>query len=208
MSLYTFYKNIINKNILNKLIGINIIIYLIKLLLPETWSYLFIMPSKFSIFILMPWTFVTSLFMHFNFSHILWNMLYLFYFGNTLLKEISNRKFAILFFTAGGLANLAILIYCSIYNIDTMSLGASGAIAGIISSSIFINPNKKISLFILDIKLKYFAWYFIIFNILNIYSGYNIGGCIAHLIGFLTGYIWIKRYYNRNIFYDMFKFNS
>jgi len=205
MDIIHFYNKLINKNILNKIIGINIIVYLLGLLLPYSVVMLFMMPTPLDILIKMPWSFVTSVFIHNSFSHILWNMVFLYIFGDILLKYINNKEFLKLYIYSAFFANIGILLYGLIFSVGAFSLGASGAISGIMAATIYLNPNKKISMILFDIKMKHIMWYFVISNIFGLF-GSNCGGSIAHLVGLGYGYVWIKNYQNRNILSDMFKF--
>ena len=81
-----------------------------------------------------PWRFLTAIFLHGGLLHLLYNMFALVLFGLFLEGLIGGRKFLLVFFVSGILANIiSVFFYPS-------SLGASGAISGIIGALIIVRP--------------------------------------------------------------------
>lgn len=201
-----FYKKFYNEHIVNKLISINVLIFILTLFLPDIFLSWFMMPVEISEFIKQPWSIISSMFMHNGLMHLLFNMLWLWSLGKMLLYHISEKDFIILYFYSGIISAISVLIYVLLVGGIGFALGASGAISGIIFAAIFIRPEEQVNLFgIFQVKMKWIAWGLIIMNIINM-SGDNAGGSIAHLSGSLFGYIWIKRYYNRDILKDIINF--
>jgi membrane associated rhomboid family serine protease len=85
-----------------------------------------------------PWTFVTSIFLHADFSHLFFNMFALFMFGIFLENRIGARNFLILFFLSGIAGSIGYMITAS--NPMIPAIGASGAIYGIIGALAVIMP--------------------------------------------------------------------
>lgn len=121
---------------------------------------------------------ISSMFLHFNFEHILMNMLSLFIFGKIVESIIGSWRMLIIYIISGLYGNFVSLSF----NTTTISVGASGAIFGLIGSIFVImylskNFNKKmigqllIALFVL-----------IVFSLFM--SNINI---MAHLGGFISG---------------------
>lgn len=121
---------------------------------------------------------ISSMFLHFNFEHILMNMLSLFIFGKIVESIIGSWRMLIIYIISGLYGNFVSLSF----NTSTISVGASGAIFGLIGSIFVImylskNFNKKmigqllIALFVL-----------IVFSLFM--SNINI---MAHLGGFISG---------------------
>jgi membrane associated rhomboid family serine protease len=146
-----------------------------------------------------PWTLITYMFAHFNFFHILFNMLMLYWFG-TIFMQYLTRKQLVSTYLIGGLAGA--LLYIIFLNgfpglqehLGSSMLGASAAIMAIVVAISFYVPNYTIyMLFIGPVRLKYVALAFIIIDVLMIAS-YNAGGHIAHLGGALYGYWFISQY--------------
>ena len=201
-----FYKDRFNSNIVNMLIGINIIMFSIQAISPLNFQEYLMIPTLPSNFILQPWSIITGMFMHSGFMHIIFNMFWLWQMGNILLAEIGKDKFLKLYMYGGIGASIAVLLYSQIFDLNTYMIGASGAISVIIFAAIFTIPEKMISLFgIINLKMKHIAWALFIFSIIGLF-GDNSGGNVAHLIGALIGYVWIKYYLDRDFLKDIFNF--
>lgn len=164
-------------------------------------TYLMV-PADFSSLITKPWTLITYMFLHFDFLHILFNMLWFYWFGRLFLMHLSGRQ---LFSTyvMGGLSGAFLFIIAynvfpglSLYVKDAQALGASAAIVAIIVAISFYIPNHEVVLiFIGPVKVKYIAIFFIATDILYIaFSPLNTGGHIAHIGGAIYGYWFITRY--------------
>jgi len=146
--------------------------------------------------LLRPWTIVTYMFLHYGFFHVLFNMLWLYWFGKIFLEHLNARKLLSVYLL-GGLAGG--VVYVLSYNIfpafreslpNAVALGASAAILAVVMSIAFYVPNYSIHLmFIGQIKLKHIAWITILIDILSIRSE-NAGGHLAHLGGALFGVLY------------------
>ncbi len=156
-------------------------------------------PANFSSLIFKPWTLLTYMFLHEDFLHILFNMLWFYWFGSILQRHIGNKKILPVY-VLGGLAGG--IIYILSYNIFpafenvidvSYALGASAGVLAIVVAAATLLPNHSIILFIIGpVKLKYIAIFSIILDLLSIPSS-NAGGHIAHLGGALFGYIYIRQ---------------
>jgi membrane associated rhomboid family serine protease len=129
-----------------------------------------------------PWRFVTSIFLHGSIPHLLYNMFALVLFGIILENTIGSRRFLFVFFFTGVGANLISV------NIYYASLGASGAIFGIIGALTFIRPLTPIWAFGLPMPLFLASIFWVIGDILMTFMPTNIG-TIAHLSGLFIGLI-------------------
>ena len=89
-----------------------------------------------------PLTLITSQFLHAGLVHIGFNMLFLWIFGNNIEEELGSSKFIIFYLTCGALAALTQWFF-SAYSVIP-SLGASGAIAGVMGAYILKFPSAKI----------------------------------------------------------------
>jgi membrane associated rhomboid family serine protease len=89
-----------------------------------------------------PLTLVTSQFLHGGFLHILGNMLFLWIFGNNIEDKLGHIKYIIFYISCGVLAALAQWFFSMQSGIP--SLGASGAIAGVMGAYILRFPHAKI----------------------------------------------------------------
>ncbi|MCO5230117.1 MAG: rhomboid family intramembrane serine protease [Chitinophagales bacterium] len=150
-----------------------------------------------------PWIAITNLFVHdvSGFSHIFFNMIVLYIFGNIVKDLIGNSKIVPIFLLS-GLAGY--LIFILAYNIfpplkamGSVSIcGASGGIMGITFAAVAISPNFELYLLLLGrVKIKWIALFYLFINIIML-QGNNTGGSIAHLGGALMGFIYIKQLRN------------
>ena len=141
------------------LIGINTFIWLVSLILQictegesQEWVYanLWLVPAQ-SYF----WMYLTSMFVHEGFFHLLGNMIFLFLFGSCVEDMIGRGRF-ILFYLLGGL--VASLTYIAMtpehFNSETPMGGASGAISACLGMYLLLRAGAHI-------EFKYFLWIFV-----------------------------------------------
>jgi len=121
------------------------------------------------------WQIFTSLFVHFDISHILLNMVGLYYFGKLNEAQFSNRQFYVIYFVSGLLGNIMSLY---LIPMDVQSGGASGAIFGLVGSYVAISRQARN----LGVALVYAAVIFISSS----GPGVNI---FAHLFGLVAGIV-------------------
>lgn len=153
--------------------------------------------------ILKPWTIFTSMFLHVDFLHILFNMLYLYMFGKILSSRLGSQSVVTVYVFG---AFLGAIFYLLFYNIISgsqeqyLALGASGGVMAIMAAATTLNPNKKIRIFLIGaIKIKWiFITLFIMTSIYNI--DINTGGKIDHMGGALFGYLYITLIQTKNFF--------
>ena len=198
-----------NSNYLNKLIYLNVFVFLILnissvffslfLIDIKSFSENLMLSSNTSKIIEYPWTLLTYMFLHENFFHLLFNMLWL-HFGGKLFLQYLNQKQLLNIYILGGLSGGILFIIAFNYlpalilhNKNAMALGASASVLAIVFALATYIPNYKINIPLIGfVKLKYIALFFIILDLLSIPKG-NAGGHIAHLGGALFGYIYIKQ---------------
>jgi membrane associated rhomboid family serine protease len=149
------------------------------------------------------WQVVTYAFLHGGILHIAFNMLALWMFGSTLEVDWGRRRFLELyFFSAVGAALVTIGISFSGtlgLTPNTSTIGASGAIYGLLIAFGMVYGERELMLFPLPfvIKAKYFigAWIFIALALALQGSGSNV----AHLGGVFFGYLYVKLLLRRRI---------
>lgn len=91
-------------------------------------------------------TLVTSQFLHAGFAHVGFNMLFLWIFGNNIEEELGSVKYLIFYLSCGVLAALSQWFFSA--NSGIPSLGASGAIAGVMGAYILKFPDARIVTFL------------------------------------------------------------
>lgn len=129
---------------------------------------------------------ISSMFLHFNFEHILMNMLSLFIFGKIVESIIGSWRMLIIYIISGLYGNFVSLSF----NTTTISVGASGTIFGLIGSIFVImylskNFNKKMigQLLIALVVLIVFSLFMSNINIMAHLGGF-ISGVLITLIGY------------------------
>lgn len=157
-------------------------------------------PSDTTTFLTKPWTLLTYMFVHEGFMHLLFNMLWLFWFGR-LFHEFLGRARLSAVYLLGGLTGAGLFIIA--YNIfpafqvdrySAVAIGASASVMAIVFSVAFYNPSYKIYIFLVGpVKLIHIAIITIAIDILSLPAG-NAGGHIAHLGGALYGYLFAINY--------------
>lgn len=176
------------------------------------------LPANPSLFTSRPWTFITYMFLHIDFFHILFNMLWLFWFGKIFLEFLSKRKL-LATYLCGGLAGG--VLYVLFYNYFpvfaetkefSFALGASASVMAIVTAISFYVPRYAVYLFLVGrVRIVYIAVALFILDFFMIRSG-NSGGHIAHIGGALYGlafvYIYQKNSYMKEFIMQMRSFRS
>ena len=195
--------------ILNKLIYINVGLFLLFSIL-GVFSFMFqfdlspilnklYLPAENSKLLRQPWAFITYMFLHNGFLHLLFNMVWLHFAGKIFLQYLSPKQLLstyILGGISGGLLFIIAYNYIpalAIYTQNAQALGASAAVLAIVVAIATYTPNYSVRFpFIGIVKLKHIAIFSVALDVLSIPKG-NAGGHIAHLGGALFGYLYIKQ---------------
>jgi membrane associated rhomboid family serine protease len=162
-----------------------------------SWFYPFGLSPRWVIEGLAVWQFVTYLFLHSpgGFDHILLNMLSLWMFGKDLENTWGTRRFLQYYFFCGiGAGVLAVILNLLFGNRDSWTIGASGAIYGLLLAFGVLFPDAKILFnFLFPIKAKYFVMIVgaISFMMTFRQTGDSVSH-VAHLGGMLFGFLYIK----------------
>ena len=219
----SFWENLRNAfrhsdNSLYKLIAINVLVFFGLLVarvlmtvsglgdLYKTGLSYLMMPASLPKLATQPWTVFTYMFLHEGVFHILFNMLFLYWFGMLVHQYLGSRKLANLYIL-GGLFGAA--FYVLIYNlapyfsgsVDTsLMLGASAGVFAVVVGAATLAPNTTFFLIIIGpVKIVYIAAFYVIMSFANS-IGANAGGEIAHLGGALLGYLYIVQLRKGNDF--------
>lgn len=128
------------------------------------------------------WRFFTAIFLHGGVTHLLYNLFALAFFGSVLEKTIGSRKFLTLFFVTGILANIISV------NFYDSSLGASGAIFGIIGALVMLRPFMVVWAFSLPMPMFVAGILWAAGDIIGIFVPSNVAN-LAHLSGMFFGII-------------------
>jgi len=187
------------------LIVANVIAYLVTTVengLLSISNYWLLKGAFIPILILNPYQwyrFITSMFLHAGLFHIFFNMLYLYYFGKAVEMVLGGRRYLLLYFASGILADLFHMAFIPIEGPASAvvpAIGASGAISGILGSYLVLFPNSKISVcFFYFFFPVCFAWnaagylvFWFVTQVVEGYLGHSLGIAVfAHIGGFLGG---------------------
>jgi membrane associated rhomboid family serine protease len=129
---------------------------------------------------------LTSGFLHVNWMHLIFNMLALFFFAGGLANALGAVQFLLIYFISMVGGNLlSLLIYKN--QGDYTSVGASGAVCGIIFASIALFPGMRVGLFFIPIPGWLFGLLYVAYSIYGVRSKRDNIGHEAHLGGALIG---------------------
>ena len=139
------------------------------------------------------WQLITYQFMHGNFSHILFNMFALWMFGMEIENLWGSKKFLYFYLSAGVVAGLLHLFLSPLLGGGSaVTIGASGAVYGVLAAFALLFPNRYIFLyFFIPVKAKYLIAGMILLEFLLVDSAGSGVAHLAHLGGALMGLIWI-----------------
>jgi membrane associated rhomboid family serine protease len=197
-------------NTLVQLILVNTIVFLVLLVAKIGFTmaqqggvYDFVLaqvmiPGSITAFLHKPWTLLTYSFAHEDIFHILYNMLFLFWFGRLVDEYLGSRRLIGLYIM-GGLAGGA--LYLAMYNLvpyfhnqieAARMLGASAAAFSVAMGAATLLPNYTFHLlFFGPVRIKYIVFFFIVLSIAQS-AGPNAGGNLAHLGGAIMGFAYVK----------------
>ena len=143
-----------------------------------------------------PWTIVSYMFLHYDFFHILFNMLWLYWFGKIFLEYLNPKKLISVYLLGGLIGGLVYVLAFNLFPAfeesvaQSVALGASAAVLALVMAISFYVPDYTLYLMFLGpVKLKYIALVTVAIDILSIKSG-NAGGHIAHLGGAFFGFLY------------------
>jgi membrane associated rhomboid family serine protease len=198
-----------NGSNLTRLIYINIVVFILLSIIAgigfllnnqeisEKALDLFSVPASFNALLLRPWTLITYMFTHKDIWHILFNMLWLYWFGRIFLEYLDERKLVAVYLL-GGISGA--LVYILSFNIfpaftgvvaDSVAIGASASVMAIVIAIAAYVPDYTIQLFLFGrIKIKYMALAIFILTSIMDFS-VNSGGKLAHIGGAFFGYFYI-----------------
>ena len=150
-------------------------------------------------------TLLVSMFMHGGFMHLFGNMLFLWIFGDNLEDRLGRVRYLIFYLVTGLIASLAHVVFTFIFGDNPFipSLGASGAISGVLGGYLVLFPRKQVRVILLRVLTTVPAiiavglWFLLqlvqAFGVIS--AGPQSGGGVAfmaHIGGFVAGLILVK----------------
>ena len=160
-------------------------------------------PTPFSVYL----TLIFSMFMHGGIAHIAGNMLFLWIFGDNVEDRMGHVRYLIFYLVCGVLASLAHVFTTAMFATDAASLlipslGASGAISGVLGGYILLYPTRRVTVilfrFLTDVPAYVAIGIWFAFQLISglgiLGSGTQEGGVAyaAHVGGFVAGLVLVK----------------
>lgn len=184
-------------SMLVRLVFVNVAIFLLLHLLAFIFGFTSIgaacilefveLPSDFGDFILVPWTIITYMFSQYDFLHLLFNMLWLYWFGEIFLFADSSKRMLALYLYGGIGGGLLFMLFYSMMGMRGLIIGSSASVLAIVVATAVCHPDFKMNLLLLgEISLKWVAIVTIIIDFVSI-GGSNTGGHVAHIGGAIVG---------------------
>lgn len=180
-------------NITLTIVVINAILYLVtSQLWPRATLYLAMIPSL--VLHGWVWQFLTYMFVHGSFSHLLFNMLSLYIFGSMVERRIGSKEFLLFYLLTGTLSGVVSFVSYMLAGTNVILVGASGAIYGVLLMFAVFFPYSVIYVFgILPVRAPILV---IIYALIELYSQvFGRGGNIAHLAhlsGLVVAYLYCR----------------
>jgi membrane associated rhomboid family serine protease len=148
-------------------------------------------------------TLILSMFMHGGIAHIFGNMLFLWIFGDNVEDRLGHVRYLVFYLVCGVLASLAHVFTTVALGDDPLvpSLGASGAISGVLGGYLLLFPGRRVRVimlrFLTDVPAYVAIGLWFVFQIvssLGMLGGDGSGGVAyaAHVGGFLAGLLLVK----------------
>lgn len=127
-----------------------------------------------------PWVLITSIFLHGSASHLIFNMFALVLFGLMLERFIGSNRFLIVFFASGIIAGAASsLMYPA-------SLGASGAVYGILGTLAAVRPRMIVWTYGVPMPMVAAAGFYLLLDMAGLFFPSNVANA-AHIAGLIAG---------------------
>ena len=133
---------------------------------------------------------LSSAFLHVDFSHLLFNMLTLYFFADSVIVVLGIYKFVIIYFGSILISGLYALMYHK-NNLYYSAVGASGAVMGILYAAILINPDMSLMFFFIPIPIPgyIFGLGYLLYSIYGMKKGVGNIGHSAHIGGAIAGFV-------------------
>jgi membrane associated rhomboid family serine protease len=182
--------SVIKSNYSLTILTIIIASFFLQYIIPGYFSYLALFPLDV---LSRPWTLVTHIFLHSGPVHLLFNMLFLFFFGPELERRIGGKRFLAVFFLSGIVAGTGYSLW-SVFILQSAApaVGASGALFGIFACLAVLAPHIQVYIYFIPMKITYALIFFALLDLLFIGSGDAIARS-AHLSGVIAGLVMGKR---------------
>lgn len=137
-----------------------------------------------------PWILITHMFLHADGLHLLFNMMFLFFFGPELERRVGGKKFLLIYFISGLIAALGYSFWTLfVLGTNGSAVGASGALFGIFACLAILAPDIIVYVYFIPMKITYALIFFALFDLLFIGSSGDLVARSAHLSGVVAGLV-------------------
>ena len=173
------------------IILVNLVAYAIQSFVSPFTEWLALRPLD-----VLPWNFQlwrigTYMFLHAGIGHLFFNMLILYFFGNTLERRWGTRSFVKYYFVCG----LGAALFCfvpGLANYSAYTYGASGAIYGVMLAYAILFPYQKIYVLLtFPVEIRYVVFFLAFLSIVSLGASDGVSH-LAHLGGLVTGYVVLR----------------
>ncbi len=188
-------------SVLVKLIVINAAVFLVVHLgsfffsiSPQYLTRWFVLSDDLDTLLFRPWTLITYGFLHFGFFHILFNMLWLYWFGQFVLNLFTGKRLLTVYLLGALFGGLLFVLAYNLFPVFAQSrgylIGASGAVTAIMIFIATYTPNTEVRIFTFTVKLWHIALFLFLFDLVRIPTSGNAGGLMAHVGGAIFGFVY------------------
>lgn len=153
------------------------------------------LPASLSQLAAHPWTVITYMFTQWDLMHVVFNMLWLYWFATIFLTISSSARMVVLYFGGGLCGALFYVAVCSLLPAGVLAtgsylLGSSAAVLAIVTSVAILMPRFRMMLFLLgSVEIRWIALATIVLVLIGV-TGSNAGGELAHLGGITAGVVY------------------
>jgi hypothetical protein len=157
------------------------------------------LPSSLDLLLQRPWSLLTYFFLHIEVFHLVFNMMFLYWFGIIIQDFIGNKRLVQLFFYGGFAGAVAFITAMNTVSFfiergPNFMNGASAGVFAVVVAAATIRPNYEVRLLLLgQVQIKYISAFYVLWSFIET-TGSNAGGNIAHLGGAIIGFIFAKNF--------------
>jgi membrane associated rhomboid family serine protease len=189
-------------NIAEKLIAINVVVYILfglgVFLFHASFLFdWFVLSKDVSTFITKPWSIISYSFLHQGFIHLAMNMLMMYYVSKLFLTRYSSKLFLNIYLLGALFGGFIFLLSYNLFPVFQKQISfLVGASASVMSVFIFLcasMPQMEVAIFTFKLKLWKLGLFFVLLDLIQIPNG-NSGGHLAHLGGALLGYFYANQF--------------
>ncbi len=168
----------------------NIAMFVLTSLAPRI-EYFLVLPGGMGLeTFFQPWRLVTYQFLHGSVTHILFNMLGLYFFGPPLERQWGSKRFLYFYLLCGVVGGLAFVAFSTMLGNPIPIVGASGAILGLLAACAILFPQMIIILILFPVPIRFAAILLAAMYGLNVIKTRDLADA-CHLAGMVTAFIYI-----------------